>query len=82
VGLAVFRYDFRLSMSELDGTRLGAESEADRKEWLDDDVLIEVRDVVDVFEATEELLDVDDRMTPPRVKDLSRKVCVFVVPAI
>jgi len=32
VGLPEFRYDLRLSMSELEGTRLGALSEADRRE--------------------------------------------------
>lgn len=35
---------------------------------------MEVREVVEALEATEELLDVEDRMTPPRVKDFSLKV--------
>lgn len=74
VGLPEFRYDLRLSMSELEGTRLGALSDDERKEWLEEEVLMEVREVVEALEATEELLDVDDRMTPPRVKDFSLKV--------
>ena len=32
VGLPEFRYDLRLSMSELEGTRLGALSDDERKE--------------------------------------------------
>jgi hypothetical protein len=74
VGLPEFRYDLRLSMSELEGTRLGALSDDERKEWLEEEVLMEVREVVEALEATEELLDVEDRMTPPRVKDFSLKV--------
>lgn len=74
VGLPEFRYDLRLSMSELEGTRLGALSDDERKEWLEEEVLMEVREVVEALEATEELLDVEDRMTPPRVRDFSLKV--------
>ena len=60
VGLPEFRYDLRLSMSELEGTRLGALSDDERKEWLEEEVLMEVREVVEALEATEELLDVED----------------------
>lgn len=82
VGRPEFRYDLRLSISELEGTRLGALSEADRKEWLEEEVLMDVREVVEVLDVTEELLEVDDLITPPRVKDFSLSVCVLVVPAI
>lgn len=74
VGLPEFRYDLRRSISELDGTRLGALSDVDRREWLEEDVLMEVREVVEALEATEELLDVEERTTPPRVIDFSRSV--------
>lgn len=74
VGLPEFRYDLRLSMSELEGTRFGALSDEERKEWLEEEVLMEVREVVEALEATEELLDVEDRITPPRVRDFSLKV--------
>jgi len=74
VGLPEFRYDLRRSISELDGTRLGALSDVDRREWLEEDVLMEVREVLEALEATEELLDVEERTTPPRVRDFSRSV--------
>ena len=74
VGLPEFRYDLRLSISELEGTRLGALSEEDLREWLEEEVLMEVREVVEALEATEELLDVEDRITPPRVIDFSLRV--------
>jgi len=82
VGLPEFRYDLRLSISELEGTRFGALSDDDRREWLEEEVLMEVRETVEALDATEELLEVDDRTTPPRVNDFSLNVWVLVVPAI
>ena len=66
----------RRSISELEGTRLGSADSpaADRREWLEVDVRMEVLETIEDFDTTDELLEVEERTGPPRDKDFSRKV--------
>lgn len=71
------------SISELEGVRFGGvASAAVLRLWLDDEVLIDVRDTVeDAFEVTDEAEELDPR-SPPRVNDFSLNCCVLVVATI
>ena len=69
------------SMSELEGTlRVNADdSAADRKDWDDEDVRIDLTEPVpDVLDTTDEEEEVEDLIAVPRFKDCSLNVCVFV----
>jgi len=60
------------SISELEGVRFGGvDSAAVLKLWLEDEVLIDVRDTVDdALDVTDEVDELDPR-NPPRVNDFS-----------
>ena len=74
---------FRRSMSELEGIRRGARSAAAfRSEWLEEEVRMEPREITEVLEAAEEVLEAELRTAAPRVKEASRSCCVLVVPAM
>ena len=69
------------SMSELEGTLRGSadDSAADRKDWDDEEVRIDLTEPVpDVLDTTEEEEEVEDLTAVPRFKDCSLSVCVFV----
>ena len=75
---------FRRSMSELEGIRRGAISAAAAflSEWLEEEVRMEPREITEVLEAAEEVLEAELRTAAPRVKEASRSCWVLVVPAM
>lgn len=70
----------RLSMSELEGTRRGRaeDSVAERREWEEEEVRMDLTEVAEVRETTEDEEEVEERTGPPRDRDCSRRVWVLV----